>query len=483
MELAVAKKVIEKALKDNDAFYKKAKTAQEYYDNDSAIMQHGAAAIAEVNKFLQEIGRNPLKSADNRIPTNWHRIITDQKVGYLFTYPPSFDTDNEAVNTSIMQTLGDDYEAIIKTLGTDATNAGRAWLHYWYDTGEDGKKTAFQYHFIDPTQVLPIYDTENIKLPLKTLVRTYQITDDKGDDYIRFEVWTDTEVSYFCRRASEADKSNITAETMLLDGAVIQKVLPHTYGEIPFIEFKNNAASTGDLQMYKRLIDAMDKLISGFANDVDDIQEIVWVIKNYAGETSDVFYDKDGKEVPRKIDLLQELKARKVLHVDGDGGVDKLTAEIPFEARTKLYEILEKQIYISAMAVNPNPERTGQATGTYIDFLYSLLELKSGLTETAFRAALGKLIKAILRYNGLDEKMQVQQTWTRNKPKVDTEVADMINNTPDEILSRRTKTKVHPLVEDYQEELKQIEKEAAVTEEPPLYPQQKLPGAAKKDEE
>ncbi len=330
MDLDVAKKIIKKAIEDNKGFYTKAKVAIDYYHNDSDILRTGAAAIDEVNRFLQQIGRNPLHSADNRIPTNWHRIITDQKVGYLFTYPPAFDADNKAVNDSILDTLGDDYETVMRSLGSDATNCGRAWLHYWYGKQPDGKPLPFQYHFIDPLQVLPIYDTENIKLPLKMLVRTYLVTDDMGVEYKRYEVWTDTEVSYFCEKASETDKQGITAETMELNGAVVGKVLPHSYGEIPFIEFKNNAYVTGDLQMYKRLIDAMDKLISGFANDVDDIQEIVWVIKNYAGDTIDTVYDKDGNEVERQIDLLQEIKARKVLHVDSDGGVDKLTAEIPY---------------------------------------------------------------------------------------------------------------------------------------------------------
>lgn len=406
-----------------------------YYLNNTSIIKTGAAGIDEVNAYLQQLGKNPLKSANNKISTNWHRILTDQKIGYLFTYPPQFDMGNDKDNELIKECLGGEYEQVIKQLGVDSSNGGISWLTYWYN---DGKP--FEYYFVNPMQIIPIYDATKIKPTILQLIRFYNT--DK--DTTRYEVWGSTEVSYF---KSVKDKMEFV------------KKMAHTYGQIPFIPFKNNASGTSDLIMYKALIDAIDKLVSGFANDIDDIQEIIWVIKNYAGVDNEVDYDKDGNPVERQIDLRQELKAKKLIKVDTDGGVDALKGEIPCEARCKFYDMLVKQLYISAMAVNPSPENTGNATGTYIKFLYSLLELKAGLMETEYRSSLDKLIKAILKYLGKDEKATVQQTWTRNKPSNDVEIVNMIAQTPNTVLSDETKTKEHPLTDDWSKERNRIKEE------------------------
>ena len=213
-----------------------------------------------------------------------------------------------------------------------------------------------------------------------------------GTSKQRYELWDSKQVCYLERLSSKHD---IEFEALPNGQYNIES---HTYGEIPFIEFPNNDARLNDLQMYKGLIDAVDKLISGFANDIDDIQEIIWVIRNYAGEAMEKAYDKDGNEVEASIDLRQKLKAKKYAMVDENGGIDTLRNEIPYEARGRFLDILTEQLYISAMAVNPNPEQTGNATGTYIEFLYSLLELKGGLMELEFRPALNQLIRAILKY-------------------------------------------------------------------------------------
>ena len=38
-----------------------------------------------------------------------------------------------------------------------------------------------------------------------------------------------------------------------------------------------------DLSLIKDLIDAYDKLVSGLANDIDEIQDAIYVLKGYQG--------------------------------------------------------------------------------------------------------------------------------------------------------------------------------------------------------
>ena len=50
---------------------------------------------------------------------------------------------------------------------------------------------------------------------------------------------------------------------------------------MPFIFFSNNDEGTSDLNDIKELIDSYDKIYSGFVNDLEDIQEIIFVLTNY----------------------------------------------------------------------------------------------------------------------------------------------------------------------------------------------------------
>lgn len=466
MDIKTARKMIETAEKDFQGFQEQALSGFRYYQNEDDITKTGAAAIDEVNRYLKKLGKNPLKSADNRIPMNRHRLIVDQKIGYLFTYPPQIsakDGGSKGITEKINAALGEDYAKVIKQLGLDASNTGRGWLHYWYDEGEP-----FQYWFINPLQILPVYDSSSVKKPLKYIVRKYSFVDGGGNSKTRYELWDDREVAYL--EKAEEEGAEIEFEALPAGGFNIQ---PHYYGEIPFLEFQNNGTATSDLNMYKAVIDAVDKLVSGYANDVDDLQEIIWVIKNYNGELSETDYDKGGNEVKKDVDLLKKLKAEKWVSVDENGGLDAVRGEIPYEARSAFFDILIRELYISAMAVNPSTENTGNQSGVYISFLYSLLELKSGLLETEFRSAVAHLARAILRYLGEPEDIELEQTWTRNLPRNDVEAASIIAQTPDTVVSEETKTKNHPMVEDYQAERKRIETEQKTREENMLdkYPQ------------
>lgn len=411
--------------------------ARRYYENRAAICSTGAAAINEVNGYLKKLGKNPLRSADNRISTNWHRIITDQKAGYMCSFPPQIEVlgDSEATE-AVNRTLGAEFGRMLKSLCIDAANYGVGWLAYWYDEGKP-----FGFGRVEPMQIRAVYDEEQIKPRLTELVRTVRV-----DGTVFYELWDDRTVSYY----RDDGSGNIEAD----EGGVIE----HSYGEIPFIPFYNNGDRSGDLEMYRSIIDAIDKLISGFANDIDDMQEIIWVIKNYAGEFSDTEYDKDGKEIPREIDLLRKIKTRKLISVEGDGGVDTLRSEIPYEARGRFLDILMRQLYISAMAVDPFPKAIGQASGVYIDFLYSLLELKAGMAETEFRPAVDRLCRAVMRSLKLPEN-EIEQVWIRNKPRDALETVEMMAKTPAGVISDETMTKAHPLTENWQTERGRIERQ------------------------
>lgn len=465
-DLAVIRKLIESTESQYKAFAASAQQGFDYYGNQDDIKRTGAAAIDEINGYLKKKGANPLRSADNRVSLNRHKIVVDQKTGYLFSVPPSFDLSGgdstgkvDPFLQKVKDTIGTQWTKVIKQLGIDASNTGKAWLGYWVNV--DGE---FDYWYINPLTIRPIYDRSTVKKRLKYLVRVYDYLTDMGDAVTRYEVWDDQEVAYLVRPAVtvQQPKPQIEFEALPQGGYNVQ---PHQYGRIPFIEFQNNAHAVGDLPMYKDIIDALDKLVSGFCNDVDDLQEIIWVIKNYGGERSETDVDAEGNEIQKPVDLLQMLKAKKWVAVDENGGVDTVRGDIPYEARSALRDILNEEFWPAAMAVNPNPEKVGNQSGEFMEHLFNLLELKAGLMETEFRDSIDEFLRAVLHFLGADESAQFTQTWKRTKPQNAESIAGIITSTPDTVMSDETKTQLHPLIDDWQGERKKVEVEQKRKEE------------------
>ena len=225
----------------------------------------------------------------------------------------------------------------------------------------------------------------------------------------------------------------------------------HDFGEVPFIPFYNNNIHTDDLRNIKPLIDVYDKVYSGFINDLDDIQELIFVLSGYGGEDLNSF--------------LSDLKKYKAIKVEGDegGAVSTLNIEIPIEARKSILEATRKAIFEQGQGFDPQPENFGNQSGEALKFMYSLLEMKTGLMETEFKLGFARLVRAICR--SLDIQCDtIIQTWTRTCIKNDTEQAQICKDSVG-IVSKKTILKAHPLVEDADAEIKQLEKEEKEAQE------------------
>lgn len=428
----VNSKIIQQLLLGHGAVIQKCDQAERYYRNQNDIKRHGIAPY----RFDADAAINPLKMADNRVSHNWHALLVNQKVGYLLTYPPTFDVGKKSENQRIADALGDDFARVGKNLGITASNTGAAWLHYWADG-------AGKLHFaeVDPRQIVPVYSGD-LEAELIGVLRAYRMVEADGTEAQYCEYWDKNTATRFRR--------NGNGNYAWFDFNGQGHTLRHGMGEVPFIPFYNNQLHTSDLDMYKDLIDAYDKTVSGFVNDMEDVQEIIFVLKNYGGTDKEEF--------------VRELNLKKLIKVEGDGGVDTIRAEIPFEARSVLLERLRKQIFVSGMGVDPDPEKFGNASGVALSFLYSLLELKAGLMETEFRGGFSKLVRAVCRHLGIAEPQKIVQTWTRNAIHNDSETADIAAKSIG-VISEQSILKNHPWVEDAEQELKQLQQEAQEAEQ------------------
>ncbi len=446
MELEVAKKVIKKHTQGHSDLVIKSMIAERYYKGKNDILSKVKTSEAEAE--------NPLRNADNKVPHNFHGLLVNQKAAYMFTYPPLFDVGTENFNRAISETLGDKWPKVCKKLCVNASNSSIAWLHIWKNIDNE-----FKYGVVDSKQIIPVWGSD-LEETLLAVLRTYKQVDDLGDSYDIYEYWTDKECQTFRKLSSHTIDEGLETfcmfSTFLVDTSTTEQsdILKHDFGMVPFIPFFNNDVQMNDLENVKELIDTYDKVYSGFANDLEDIQEIIFILSNYEGESLSEF--------------LSNIKKYKTIKTESNGpddksGVQTLTIDIPVEARDKILTMTRKAIFEQGQGIDPEPSNFGNASGVALKYLYSLLELKAGLMETEFRLGFGTLVRAICKHLNIECK-QVLQTWTRAAIQNDLEQSQICQNSVD-IVSKKSIRKAHPLVEDIAVEEKQIKAEEQEEEE------------------
>lgn len=405
---------------------------QQYYENDNKIRRKGVLPNET----------DPTRNADNRVSHNFHQLITDEKVAFMFSYPVLFDVNDDNINKRIMEVLGDNFKSESAYLGTEATNHKIAWLHYWID-----EESKFQYATVKTWQCIPVFDG-SLKNNLIGFYRYYpEVVENelgKLDKYVYFEYWD----SKHCERYKF--KGNLISTSLSYLPEAYEE-FEHEFGEIPFVEFKNNKSLTSDLSKYKDQIDIYDKVMSGYANDLEDIQQLIYILENYG-----------GTDLKQFLGDLKRYKAIKTQSTSSGskGDVRTLSIDIPVEARNSILEILKKQIYESGQALQQDNESFGNASGVALKFFYRKLELKAGLTQIEFEKGFNCLIRAIMRYLNIPdwETIPITQTWTRNMISNDLETAQIALESK-EIISDETILKNHPWVENPQDELEKLTKQ------------------------
>lgn len=443
MNLDTARKLIEKQVGAHQDFMMRAGTAARYYDVKNDILYKKEKKDKDV--------KNPMRSADNRIPHSFYQLLVNQKTAYMFTAPPTFDVKNDAANKVITSALGDSYQKNAKDLCVEASNAGISWIHFWQD-----ENSKFSWGVVPSPQIIPLWSPK-IDHKLIAVLRVYKDYDDDGKAYDVYEYWDDKQCQAFRKAAANGFDMLCPwpcfTDFYLAGLSEADNIYNHKFGRVPFIPFRNNARCSNDLSTVKALIDSYDKTYSGFLNDLEDVQEVIFILTNYGGTG-------EGDDLNK---FLKDLKYYKTICTENAGpddksGVSTLTIDIPVDARSKMLEITRKAIFDMGQGIDPQQQGLDATSGEAMKFLYALLELKAGMMETEFRLGFNELIRAILQYSNIKIDEQIIQTWTRTSIRNDSELVDMCSKS-EGIISKKTILKNHPFVENTEDEEKQIKNE------------------------
>jgi len=420
-----------------------------YYHNQNDIKNRQIYYWKDGERVVDKTATN------NRLPHNWHKLLVDQKANYLVGKPVTFiarnlteeekeSSDDEEFAEKVNELLGEQFDDNIWELCKEASNKGVEWLHPYINL--EGE---FNYAVIDAREFIPIWETTKQK-ELAAGIR-YYILNVNGEDRIRAEYWTRDTVTYYLENeGGELQQDGEEELHFYYNGE------PRSWGKVPFIAFKNNEEMTGDLQQYKELIDNYDKNVSDLANNLEDIQDAVWVLKNYAGQSLKEFQE--------------NLRYYKALKVDGEGDAKTITIEIPIEAKKEHLDRLEENIYTFGQGVNTKTDKFGNCpTGVALKFMYALLDLKADKTERKFKRAIREFLWFIAEYFKYAEKKEydyraIQITF--NKSILINEAEKIQSATISKgLISDETIVANHPWVENPQEELERLEEQKQQTQD------------------
>lgn len=158
-----------------------------------------------------------------------------------------------------------------------------------------------------------------------------------------------------------------------------------TLGFIPFWRLDNNRKQYSGLKPIKGLIDDYDMMQCGLSNNLQDFDNPIHLIKGFEGTTEEEF-----------AKLQTNLKSKKMVGVDADGGLEILTVDVPYQARKTKADEDEKNIYRFGMAFNSSEVGDGNITNVVIRSRYTLLDLKAKKLINRIKRFLKLPIKAVL---------------------------------------------------------------------------------------
>lgn len=414
-------------------------TGEEYYKVENDIYNR------KITRQTEEGEEEDKSKANNKLAHGFIKNLIDEKIGYLLTKDYALKCDNEEYIESVKNTLGKYFQYKLTRLGYEASNKGISWLQVYID--ENGR---FGTMLIPSEQCVPLWK-DNTHTELDGMIRYYTqvIYEGKQKKKItRVEYYTDMEV-YFYILNSEGLVPDIETNE---GGPILHYKKGEEgkgWGKVPFIGFKNNAIEYPDVKFIKSLIDSYDKSRSEIDNFIEEVKNLIYILKGYGGENLSEFM--------RDLNYYRAIKIDDPEH----GGVDTLNPKIDIAAAKEHFEQLKRDINEFGQGIPKDLDKFGNSpSGISLKFLYQGLDLKCNHLEVEFKMAFEQLLYFINIYlaengQGSYENEDVEIIFNRDVAINETEAINNVINSQ-EIISLETLLGQHPWVSDVEAELKRV---------------------------
>lgn len=357
---------------------KLARIGARYYAGDHDIKDYRIFFFDSDGKLKEDKTKSNIKIAHP-----FFTEIVDQIVPYLISGDePFIKSDFPELQEQLDTYFDEEFVAELSETVTGVQSKGFDFL-YAHKSSEDGR-THFQWaDSLGVVECEAKYTSDNKDYVIYWYVDRM---DKDGNRIVNIRVYDDTTVYYFCRVNDgeiKPDKSNGADKEPHSVYTIGKRSFGESYGKIPFFRMDNCKRQFSALKPIKPLIDDYDLMNAGLSNNIQDTNEALYVVRGFQGDNLD--------------ELMTNIKAKKHIGVDEDGGVDIQTVDIPVEARKVKMEIDEKNIYRFGMALNTaGLKDTNATTNLAIKSAYSLLDLRASKLEKQLKQFLRKIIKVVL---------------------------------------------------------------------------------------
>lgn len=337
---------------------------------------------------------------------NFAKYITTLNVGHLLGNPVEYQSSGADIDAVLDLYRGQTISDLDAEIAEDCSMFGRGFELVYVD--EESEITSAK---LDAYSTIVVYDNTFRRNKMFAIVYT-PTTDDNGKviaDSYDLSIW-DTERNF----KATLKKEEYTEEVG--DGSSI----PHSFGQVPVIEYANNRRFRGDYESVITGIDAYNILQS---DRVIDREKLIDAILVFYGVTM-TEEDRAALKTNRAMGLPQDSKAEYVIK-----NINEADAEV-------LRSTIAADIHKFSMTPDLSDEKfAGNSSG--VALLYKLLSFEQNVKkkERYFEKGLVERFKLYIAM--LKVKSSIPDTVTskdievifkRNLPKNDYETSQMVNN-------------------------------------------------------
>lgn len=439
--------------------------ADRYYNVENTTISNRRKMMMLLDKKDNPYIKEDLSKANNKLKHSYLQEIINQCTNYLagkpmkIDYKISFDEKYGEEQSREYKDLIDeilykknDFITFIQENIKNVQLYGKSYMRIVRD------KDINKFVTYDPKEIIMFYnDFDKPILCIRYFTSSEIVTDEKGNKNIQevkyAEVYDDKykdtwrmgekglvklnrENIYGKELAWKSDENKeFKTEIEILDTGVF-----------PIIEWKFNSEEIPTLMNIKDFIDLQDINLSDLANNVEDIQDVIWILENYNGQNLS--------------DFMRDLKEKKAIKVGAGGSVDHKTVEIPIEARTRLYDLCSKNIYKFGFAIDfTERDSLGNVSGVALKWSYAPLEQKSNAIEIHGIKALDNFFNILfnllnLEYDSNDLEFIFDRTMIINEQEVTSTTMSVSS-----IISKKSVLDNLPMIKDTEDELSRLEEE------------------------
>lgn len=389
---------------DQDAASTKKKAAKEglrYYEAEHDILSYRVFFIDAEGKVQEDKTKSNIK-----ICHAFYTELVDQLVQYILSGKDGFVKSDDPELQTELDVYFNENEDFVAELYEVLTGAIAKGWEYMYSYKNTEGRTAFQ--TADSIGVIEVRAKETDD-GCEYVIYWYIDRIGKDNKRIkRIQVWDKSYTTFFVQEEDGRIEPDNCFEH---PQGVFTNVRPHAiykkdgdestyyedFGFIPFFRLDNCKKQYSGLKPIKALIDDYDLMSCGLSNNIQDTNEALYVVKGFQGDNLD--------------ELMVNIKAKKHIGVDEDGGIEVHTVDIPYQARQAKLELDEKNIYRFGFGLNTaGLKDTSATTNIAIKSAYSLLDLKANKLEIRLKQFMRKLLKVVLKEindtNGTDYQMK-----------------------------------------------------------------------------